>query len=216
MKPRVEHPVIVVARERREAERNGVQAGCFRREIIARGVGAAHDQRERARDADRLEPEQLEHGVERAALALVADLDALDVERDRAGVGRDVFHLGRIDIEDARLRVDEAADQPRAGDAVDLRPPPRHPQARRFRREAVERGLRDQRQARLAPGLPAAFQHLRLHAAPAQLRRDHLAEVMPVAAASTIGRSPPGSASIRRMVSGLTPLRGGDQPGPAS
>ena len=50
-----------------------------------------------------LQPEQLQHRVERAALALVADLDALDVERDRAGVTRDVGDFGRIDKEDARF-----------------------------------------------------------------------------------------------------------------
>ncbi len=60
---------------------------------------------------------------------------------------RDRRHLGRIDKQDARVGIDEAADQPRAGDAVDLRPPPRHPQARPLRREAVERGFVDQRQA---------------------------------------------------------------------
>ena len=67
-----------------------MQAGGLRREIGPRGVGAAHDQRETVKRWLVLQPEQLEHGVERAARALVRNLDALDVERDRAGLLRDV------------------------------------------------------------------------------------------------------------------------------
>ena len=41
--------MIVVAGQRREPERDGVQAGGLRREVGPRGIGAAHDQRERGR-----------------------------------------------------------------------------------------------------------------------------------------------------------------------
>ena len=133
--------MIVVAGQRRQSERDRVQAGGFRREIGPRGVGAAHDQREPRQRRLAFQPEQLEHGVEAAARALVRNLHAFDVERDGAGLLGDFDDLIGIDIENARLRIDEAADQPRAGDAVDLRPPPRDPEARPLRREAVERGL---------------------------------------------------------------------------
>src|SRR3954462_4614069 len=128
------------------------------------------------------EPEQLEHGVERAALAFVADLHAFDVERNRPDIVCDVLYLTGIDIVDARLRIDEAPDQPRANYAVDLRTPPRHPQAWRLRREALQRGFGDDWQAGFAPGFAAAFQHLRLRTALAQLPRDHLAAIVTIAA----------------------------------
>src|SRR5262249_16903297 len=39
----------------------------------------------------------------------------------------DIHNLGRRDEQEDGRRIDEAADQPWAGDAVDLRPVPRHP-----------------------------------------------------------------------------------------
>src|SRR4051812_1070771 len=157
-----------------------------------------------------LEPKQLEHGVERAALALVADLDALDVEWDRTDIVRDVLYLTGIDIVDARLRIDEAPDQPGARDAVDLWTPPRHPQARRLRREALQRDFGDDWQASFTPGLAAALQHLRLRTALAQLRRDHLAEIVTIAAGEHDG--PLGGQGVDPFHVGfrLMPLRGGN------
>ena len=129
MKPRSQQSVIVVARERREAERNGVQAGGFRRKIGSRGIGAPHDQRQPRQRRLALQSEQLEHGVEGAAFGPSCGLDAFDVEWNGAGFVRDGRDLGWIDEQDARLWVEETANQPGAGDAVDLRPPPGHPQA---------------------------------------------------------------------------------------
>jgi hypothetical protein len=51
----------------------------------------------------------------------VAEGHALDVEGDRAEAVGDGFDLGRGDEQEAGTGVDEAADQPGAGDAVDLR-----------------------------------------------------------------------------------------------
>src|SRR3954447_16725441 len=156
------------------------------------------------------EPEQLQHGVERAALALVADLHAFDVERNRTDIVRDVLYLTGIDIVDARLRIDEAPDQPRASYAVDLWAPPRHPQARPLRREALQRGFGDDGQAGFAPGRAAAFEHLRLRTALAQLCGDHLAQVMPVAAGEH--DRPLGGQAGNPLHVGfrLMPLRGGN------
>src|SRR3989440_2471250 len=53
--------------------------------VQPRRVGAAHDQRDMREMRVTFQPEQLEHRVERAALAFVADLDALHVERDQIG-----------------------------------------------------------------------------------------------------------------------------------
>ena len=72
------------------------------------------------------EPEQPQHGVEAAALAFVRKLDPFDVERLAAGFARHRLHELRID-ERKRVGVEKAANQPGAGDAVDLRPPPGDP-----------------------------------------------------------------------------------------
>src|SRR5687768_1604587 len=42
----LDHAVVVVSGECREAERDRVQSGGFRREVVPCGIGAAHDQRE--------------------------------------------------------------------------------------------------------------------------------------------------------------------------
>src|SRR6185369_4069499 len=70
--PALDHAVIVVIRKRREAERDRMQSGGFRREVVACGVSTAHDQRNAREMRVALQPEQLEHRVERAALALMA------------------------------------------------------------------------------------------------------------------------------------------------
>src|SRR5947209_18164970 len=43
-KAALDHGVIVVSGQRRETERDRMQSGGFRSKIVARGVGAAHDQ----------------------------------------------------------------------------------------------------------------------------------------------------------------------------
>src|SRR5689334_15018973 len=109
-------------------------------------------------------------------------LDAFDIERDRAGLLAGLEHLVGIDIEDARLRIDQAADQPGAGDAVDLRPPPRDPEAWPPGREALQRGFIDQRQPSLAPAAIAALEHARVAAFLAQMRGGDLAHLVAGAA----------------------------------
>ena len=130
-------------RRRRAAARRRAARG--RRGTCARGPamppagrptaapGRAWPCRRRARCAascssgSRLELELLDHGVEGARLAAMAPEHALDVERRRTealGNGRD---LGRRHEQEHGRRIDEAPDQPRAGDAVDLGPRARHP-----------------------------------------------------------------------------------------
>src|SRR5260370_6927668 len=70
-------------------------------------------------------------GIEGAALAFVGEFDALDV------VGRSARRFGDLDnvlggdVDEFRLRIDEAPDQPRTGDAVDFRALARNPLAGR-------------------------------------------------------------------------------------
>src|SRR5271156_59812 len=76
------------------------------------------------------DPVDSDDGVERAALALMGELDAVNVVRrgvERFGA-RNNFR--RRHIKEFGPGIDEALDQPRAGDAVDLRTLARDPCAR--------------------------------------------------------------------------------------
>ena len=89
-------------------------------------VGAAHDRRQ-AQQRLGGEAQLLDHGVEGAGLAAMAPEHVLDVERRGVEPLRHGRDLGRRHEQEHGSGIDEAADQPRAGDAVDLGPRPRHP-----------------------------------------------------------------------------------------
>ena len=55
--------------------------------------------------------------------------------------------LDRLPHLDPRLRVEKTAHQPRARNPIDFRPPPRDPDARAARRDALELRLRNESQA---------------------------------------------------------------------
>ena len=78
------------------------------------------------------------------------------------GVAREALRhavdLRRRDEQEHRARIDEAADEPGAGDAVDLGPRARHPDGAALRVERRHLGGRHQRQAGLAPALEAVLQ----------------------------------------------------------
>src|ERR1700716_1740723 len=59
-------------------------------------------------------------GIERAALALVGEFHAVDVIRDSAGAFGDRNDLILRNVDELRVGIDEAPDQPGTGDAVDL------------------------------------------------------------------------------------------------
>jgi hypothetical protein len=112
------HVFVVVPGGRLEAGGQGVEPGGLRRQLTRVGVGAAHDQRQRIeRRIGQLV--LLEKRVERAPLAVVAELDVRHVVRDRALALGDGHHLTRRHEEERRLTVDEAADEPRTRDTVD-------------------------------------------------------------------------------------------------
>ena len=69
----------------------------------------------------------LDEGVKGAALAPMSEGDAWDVVRDGAGFFSNLENLSGRDVDKARVRVDEAANEPGARDAVDLGPLTRHP-----------------------------------------------------------------------------------------
>jgi hypothetical protein len=105
----------------------------------------------------------------------MAQFDILDVEWNATAFTRHVDHLIRIDEEDARVRIEKATDQPGAGDAIDFRPPPRHPNTRPPRREPFKLDFRHEGQACFSPTLIAAFHHPRVDSVRAQLRDRALA-----------------------------------------
>ena len=196
--------------EPRQAERDGEQPGRLRREVGTGRVGAADDGRE---PEERLggEAELLDHGVEGAGLAAVAPEHALDVEGRGAEALGDRRHLRRRDEEEHRGGIDEAADQPGTGDAVDLRPRAGHPDRAALgvaRRQAVGR---DQRQAGLGPGEEPAFEHVGLAAGVTEPGGDALAELQALLADDD--RRPAGKRRSPRRHGGEGPShRAGNEP----
>src|SRR5207245_212359 len=69
----------------------------------------------------------LDDGFERAFFAVVAELDAFHVVRDRAGSRGYLFHLVGRNKEELSLWVHELLDEPGAGHAINLHPLSRHP-----------------------------------------------------------------------------------------
>src|SRR3989442_12674073 len=66
-------------------------------------------------------------GIKRTAITLVTELDTLDVVWGRTGLPSDGKYVAERHIDEFRMWVDETADQPGAGDAVDLWMFPRDP-----------------------------------------------------------------------------------------
>jgi hypothetical protein len=97
-------------------------------EIVPRGIRASHDQGE-AIEWLISDIENPQEGVKRTAVAFVSKLDAFNVERHRVEIPSRVPHSGRRDVDERGARIDEPADQPRTGDAIDLRTLSRDPLA---------------------------------------------------------------------------------------
>src|SRR5262249_5902154 len=104
-----------------ETQGNGQQARCLRRSVQRVSVGRAHNLRE-ARQRCILEMVFPEKGIEAAQRAGVSEFDSRHVKGDRALLLRDCQHLCGRHIINLCIRVDEAADEPRARQAVDLGP----------------------------------------------------------------------------------------------
>ena len=103
---------------------------------------------------------------------------ALDVEGRRTKPVRDIRDLGGRDEKEDGGRIDEAADEPRTGDAVDLRPracdPDGAPLLVRFRHM-----IRTHQQAfAFDPGFEAAFEVFGARAGVAQPGGDALAQFL--------------------------------------
>jgi len=122
--------LVVVGEAGRQPERQRHQPGRLRGEVRAVGVRAAHDHGERL-ERRVAQAVAVDEGVKAAAAADVRELDVGDVVGNRRALLRDAQDVRRRHVEELRVRVDEAPDQPRAGDAVHLGALARHPAGRR-------------------------------------------------------------------------------------
>ena len=86
-----------------------------------------------------------------------------DVERHRIEALADRDHFGRRDEQKHRVRIDEAANQPRAGDAVDFWTRTRHPDGASLRVPGRHLRRRHQREFCGLPTLEAALQRFGRH-----------------------------------------------------
>ena len=111
--------VVVVLANRAEAFRYRLQPARLRRQILRIRVGAAHDQREPLH-AGRFDLVLLDHGIKGALGAVVAELDIRHIEGDAALAFGNSQDLVGFDEDELGGGVDETADQPGAGDPVDL------------------------------------------------------------------------------------------------
>src|SRR5260370_10601114 len=114
------HVVVVVLGHRLEPRSQPVEAGRLRRELPGVGVRAAHNQCE-GTERRVVELVFFQERVERAAVAMMAELDARDVVRDGALAFSNAHHLVLWHEQERRLLVDKSADQPGTRDPVDAR-----------------------------------------------------------------------------------------------
>jgi hypothetical protein len=120
---------VVVREIPGQSLRDREQPGRLRREVEPAGVRPAHDEREPLQRGV-VQPELRKKGVEAAELALVAELHVGDVIGGGGLFRRNLLHLARGHVQELGVRVDVAAHEPRAGDAVDFGPLARHPPRR--------------------------------------------------------------------------------------
>src|SRR6266481_6298505 len=69
-------------------------------------------------------------GIERAAFTFVREFHSVDVIGNPTRLLSNRDYLIFRDVDEFRIGIDEAPDQPRAGDSIDLRMFSRHPLAR--------------------------------------------------------------------------------------
>src|SRR5258708_213716 len=110
---------VVVGKIRRKSERDRVKPLAFRSEIAPRRVGTAHDRGD-AIQSRVLDIEDADDRIEGAAITYVPEFGALDVIWNTAGLIRNCGDLIRWHIDEFGTRIDEARDQPRTGNAIDL------------------------------------------------------------------------------------------------
>ena len=127
---RLQHGVVV-GMQPRQAQRDRQQPGGLRRQVQPAGVGPAHDARER-RQAQAPAGRTRATGCRSCTARRRARSARPGCRRHRLQPLRFLEHPFRRHIEELRARVDEAAQQPGTGDAVDLGALARDPARRLF------------------------------------------------------------------------------------
>src|ERR1700675_2666520 len=97
---------------------------------MPRGVGAPDDCREMIERLV-LDVVDAQDGIERAAFALMGEFHAVDVIGNSTRLLSNRDYLILRDVGELRIGIDEAPDQPGAGNTIDLRVFSRLPLARR-------------------------------------------------------------------------------------
>ena len=97
-----------------------------------------------------------------------------------AGILRNRHDLVRLDEQELGRGIEEAGDEPRTGDAVDLRPPPGHPRGWRAAQGNVVDAALHQRQLGCAPAVIAVCEGGGRNPVGAQARDNLLAAVVAV------------------------------------
>ena len=144
----------------RISQRCSQQARTFRDKVRPRRISAAHDLGE-VKEGLRLTIELLDHGIERAGLIAMAPEHTLDVKRGGVEALGDIRDLGSDDKEKYCVRINEAADEPRGGDAVDFGPAPCEPQRPTLRIAWWNLVRPEQSLAGLFPAFKSAFENFR-------------------------------------------------------
>ncbi|GCC47213.1 hypothetical protein chiPu_0031396, partial [Chiloscyllium punctatum] len=147
--------LVVIGEVGGEAERDREQAAALRAQIVPRRVGAPDNRRQMV-ERRILDLVDAQNGIERAAFALVREFHAIDIVGNPARPLGDRDDLILRDVDELRIRIDEAPDQPGASNTVDLRVFTCHPLARGGADVAARR------EPLLSPIRNTAFEEIRL------------------------------------------------------
>src|SRR6266566_1894709 len=192
-----DHPVLqhfmVIREVSRKAERNCKQAAALRGQIVPRCIGAP-DNRRQVVESRVLDVVDAQDRIERTALALVRELDAIDIVGNPASLFGDGENLFRRDVNEFRPRVDETVDQPGARDTIDLRVLARHPLV------GCRNSVTARRQGLVIPAANAAFKVCGFESSRSQRTRYVLADLAPMSAVhdhrASTGQIPPPSLDL--------------------
>jgi len=111
--------LVIVSVESRQTERHRAKPRRLGRELEPPGIGPAHDRR-KPRKRRLAQLVFLQERVETAERADMSELDAIDVVRNRTRRACDRVNPVGTNVDGLRRFIDEARDEPRARQTVDL------------------------------------------------------------------------------------------------
>src|SRR6266446_1627011 len=167
---------VIVGEIRRKSERDRIKPLAFRGEIAPRGVGTAHHRGD-ATQGRVFDIKNADDRIEGTAIAHVTEFGALDVIRNTADLLSDSSNLVGWHINKFGVGIDEARDEPRTSNTIDLGMFARDPFVIRPAAELPSRG-----QFHFLPRGNTSFEICGLDASSAQCRRYALADIATMAA----------------------------------